>query len=144
MAAWGAAISYASKGGAGMASGYGAHYTAHFNRNLHRFNRKQLLIDAQIEEENTEESVRRFREAGRRLKGTQRAKIAKSGFRLEGTPLMVMAESAENVELDAIRMRQEGEFKARQKRVQAAWEKKRAKAASKAATLGVIRGVFGG
>jgi len=58
------------------------------------------------------EEDRRRRESARQL-GQIRAGRAKSGVTMEGTPLMVLAESAEMAELDALNARWSGETTAR-------------------------------
>ncbi len=54
------------------------------------------------------EEARRRRESGK-VMGKMRAGRAKSGVTTEGTPLMVLAESAEMAELDALNARWSGE-----------------------------------
>jgi len=85
-----------------------------------------------------------MRRSGRQLTGSQRVAFAKSGIRLEGTALEVMAESIENVELDAIATRQQGRFEEKQLKIQAKFQSEQAKAQSKAGTLGLITGILGG
>lgn len=130
--------------GGGVMSGIGSYMSGQMQGATADFNASQLMLDAQIMESNADESARRLRLAGRKLEGRQRTMIAKSGFRLEGTPLEVMAESAKNIELDAIRVRQEGRFQGKQARVQATWQRKMADHYRRAGTIGAIAGVLGG
>jgi len=109
-----------------------------------KFNARQSLIDAQITEQNADEAARRLRLAGRKLQGQQRVMVAKSGFRLEGTPLEAMVESMKNRELDASRTREEGRRQAQQHRIQAKWQRKMAKHHKRAGTIGLISGSLSG
>jgi hypothetical protein len=52
----------------------------------------------------------RIRQEGERSIGRLRASISKSGATFEGTPLMALAESAANNEIDALNVRQGGEM----------------------------------
>jgi len=79
------------------------------------------------------------------LTGQQRVRYAKSGLRLEGTPLEMMAESIENIELDAISTRQQGEFEARQREVQAKYQKEQSDFLGKnKLMMSVMAGIGGG
>lgn len=71
-----------------------------------------------IREAEMRESMIR-REGGRRL-GTIRAQIGKSGATGQGTPLMVLAESAANAEIDALNTRTTGQLQAGVYRAQGA------------------------
>lgn len=130
--------------GGGVLSGIGAYQEGQFQKSVGKFNARQTVIDAQITEQNSQEAARRLRLAGRRLQGRQRAAIAKSGFRLEGTPLEVMAESAKNIEMDAINMRIQGQYQAAQLRTQAKFQKDLAKASGQAGLIGAIGSVLSG
>lgn len=50
----------------------------------------------------------RVRDAARRVAGAQRAAIGASGIGFEGSPLLVMAETAEEAEIDALAVRFSG------------------------------------
>jgi len=52
------------------------------------------------------------RAAAQRQLGSIRAGVSKSGARMEGTPLMVLAESAANAEIDALNTRYSGQREA--------------------------------
>ena len=47
----------------------------------------------------------RVRRSGEKLLGTQRAKFAKAGVRVAGTPMEVMAQTAADIELEALMLR---------------------------------------
>lgn len=130
--------------GGGIMQGMGAKQGADYQAGLSDFNSRQSMMDAQIARQNSEAQARALRKSGRQLTGKQRVGYAKSGLRLEGTPLEVMAESIENIELDAISTKQQGEFEARQHEVQAEMSSEQAGAQRRAGTLGMISGVLGG
>jgi hypothetical protein len=130
--------------GGGLMKGFGAMQEGKFQNALTDFNARQSFIDARIARENADAQAKQIRQQGRQLTGTQRTRYAKSGVRMEGTPLEVMAKTIENVELDAIAKRQAGEFEAQQHIVKGRFEKEMGKRHSKAGTLGMISGAMGG
>lgn len=77
------------------------------------YNAQSALIEAQSREAAQRAS------AARQLSAT-RATIGKSGATSEGTPLLVLAESAANAEIDALNTRQTGERQASLYRAQGA------------------------
>lgn len=58
--------------------------------------------NADLERARGEQRALAIRRKGKRIKGTQASLIGKSGVQAQGSPLEVMAETAANVELDAI------------------------------------------
>jgi hypothetical protein len=68
--------------------------------------------NAQIAERSAVQKEQIQRTAAQRQIGAIRAGIAKSGARTEGTPLMVLAESAANAEIDALNTRYSGQMEA--------------------------------
>ena len=133
----------AALAGGGL-SAFGSYQQGQFQEAVGNFNALQSIIDAKITEQNADEAARRLRLAGRKLQGSQKVAIAKSGFRLEGTPLEVMAESMKNIELDAINTRQEGMFRSAQLKTQAHFQRAQAKAAGRAGTIGAVSSLLGG
>ncbi len=115
--------------GGALLSGYGSKRDADATAAQMDFNARQTMMDAAIARQNAEaqakfirsqgvaqarvarEEAQMLRESGRRLTGRQRTQIAKSGLRMEGTPLELIAETIENIELDAIKHRQAGIYK---------------------------------
>jgi hypothetical protein len=77
------------------------------------YNARSAEIEAQ-----SRETAQRDQAA--RQMGAMRAQIAKSGATSEGTPLMVLAESAANAEIDALNTRQMGQRQATLYRAQGA------------------------
>lgn len=80
--------------GTGMAIG-GALQAGQAQAGAATYNAETAKIEAAAEES-------RRRVESRRVQGSLRASIAKSGATSEGTPLMVLAESAANAEIDAL------------------------------------------
>jgi hypothetical protein len=66
--------------------------------------------NAQMAERSAAQKEQLQRTAAQRQMGAIRAGIAKSGARTEGTPLMVLAESAANAEIDALNTKYSGQM----------------------------------
>ena len=131
--------------GVGMvAKGIGSYMQSMHQADVMDFNSRQGFIDATISRQNADAKAKALRKSGRQLTGSQRTSYAKSGLRLEGTPLEVMAESIENIELDAISTRQQGEFQARQQEVQAKYQEDMADHTRKTALFTAVLGAAGG
>ena len=81
------------------------------------YNAAQDRMEAAVEES-------RRRREGKRALGAIRAGISKSGVTTEGTPLMVLAESAADAEIDALNARWQGEASARQYEMRASAARK--------------------
>ena len=130
--------------GQGIATGIGTYQSLSQKEDLLDFNSRQGMIDAQIARQNSEAKAKALRRSGRQLTGQQRTRYAKSGLRLEGTPLEVMAESLENIELDAISTRQAGDFQARQMETKATYDKAQSKHIGKTKLFSSIMSGLGG
>ena len=96
----GTVATIASIGGTVM-SAMGAAQQADAQAQSAAYNAQMARNEAQAEE------ARRRREAARQM-GEMRTGIAKSGVAMEGTPLMVLAQSAEEAEIDALTARWQG------------------------------------
>ena len=103
-------------------------------------------FNAAIDEQNaaaaraaTNWAIARHRYDVRRLLGAQRARYAISGVRLEGTPLLVMQETAAQAELDEIAMRYQGRLREAGFMNQAAMSRFEGKARSQAAKIGMFK-----
>ena len=70
--------------------------------------KKAAEYNAATKEAEAQAEEYRRRQAARRQIGSIRAGVAKSGAAFEGTPLMVLAESAANAEIDALNARWSG------------------------------------
>jgi len=128
----------------GIMSGIGAYKQGQSQGAQLDFNTRQTQIDGMIAQQNAEQQAKVLRKQGRMLTGQQRTRYAISGVRMEGTPLEVMAKSIENVELDAINIRQEGIWRQKQSRIQAGFMSEQADQARTAGTIGMISGFLGG
>jgi len=128
----------------GVMKGIGAYQEGQFESAKLNFNARQSEIDGMIAKQNAEAEARALRKYGRQLVGQQKTRFAKSGLRLEGTPLEVMAETMENIELDAIAKRKAGRFAKAQADTQAQYQREMADRAETAGTLGLISGLLGG
>jgi hypothetical protein len=110
--------------------------------------RQQELFEAEAEAELTAggEAARIKREEGRRLTASQIAAISASGAGLVGSNLVVMAESAQNVELDALTLERNAGVRARALKVQgalAAWEGRLARRKARMRAFSDIMGTAG-
>jgi len=130
--------------GGGIMSGVGSYMQGQQQEAQLDFNARQSEIDGMIAMRNADAQATALRKYGRKLVGTQRTRYSKSGLRMEGTPLEVIAETMENVELDAIAKRQAGRFAQSQANVQAEYQSEMADRASTAGTLGLVSGILGG
>ena len=100
------------QGKAAKAQGESEQAWANYNAEVaqHEANQKDLA--------NSEEG-RRARSQAQRIQATQRAKYAASGLALEGTPLLVMEETAMNLEKDILELSLQGELESGKLRSQA-------------------------
>ena len=128
----------------GLLSGLGSASQGQAQADQLNFNSRQSAIDAIIAKQNADIQARALRKYGRQVVGQQRTKRAISGIRLEGTPLEVMADTIENIELDAISVRQQGRFGASQNMIQSKFSGQMADQSRTAGTLGLVSGVLGG
>lgn len=110
--------------------------------------RNALLAERQAEEQRVAaaaEALRQERE-GKALKARQRAVFAKSGVELRGTPLSVIAETAQNLEADRLTILREGRIRAGTSQAQAGIFRAQgaaAKAKGRAARRGSILSAVG-
>jgi hypothetical protein len=99
------------------------------------YNAQSALIESQ-----SRESAQRA-QAARQL-GTMRAAIGKSGATSEGTPLLVLAESAANAEIDALNTRFTGQRQADLYRAQGANARKQGNITAGASLLTAASKIF--
>ena len=100
--------------------------------------------NAQAARASAEWAIARHRYQTRKLLGSQRARYAISGFQLEGTPLLVMQETAAQAELDEIAMRYLGETRAASFLNRAAATRFGREARSQAAKTGMLETLLTG
>lgn len=114
--------------------GIGSNYQAKAEAMAAKYN-------AEMTRQQTAEEVARIRLVGRREESTNITRVAKSGVRLEGSPLSVLTENAATVEREAMQVRRAGAM-------QAELFKARAKNARRAGRIGlagsaITAGVYG-
>lgn len=92
----------------------GAHKAKGLAKDIARFNQRVALEEAESTRESTQFSLRQAVREGKRLSGTQRAKMGASGARLDvGAPMRAEAELAQEIEIDQLLIAYEGEKLAR-------------------------------
>ena len=72
------------------------------------FNAAQKMKEAEERRKAASEEARRFAEEGRRLKGKQRVAIARAGVLTEGTPALLLEETAQELEADRLAILEQG------------------------------------
>ena len=90
-------------------SAAGSLYSGYTQSKMAKFNASLAREEAQAEEERGSLEEARFRKNVERFKGEQRARYAASGMTMEGSPLLVMEETAAEAEIDAILIRHASE-----------------------------------
>lgn len=126
VAAVGGAV--ASAAGA-VSAGQSQSAMANYNAMVAQRDAEQAKVAAQFEET-------RQRQTAAALRGSQRAAFSKAGLQLEGSPLLVMAESQEEAEMDALVLRHSGSVAEARSRSQAALDRLQGKSARAAGVIG--------
>jgi hypothetical protein len=113
------------------------------------YNAKVIEQQAELTEQAMEVETERSRDDARRLKASQRAAFSKSGARVDvGTPMMVMAEQASDMERDILQQRRNRMIELRGLKSQATmtrFESSRdAKQAGHAGKVGAVSTLLGG
>lgn len=109
-----------------------------------RFNAQVSEQNAQIVRQQAAEEESRARREGRRLLGRQRAAIGASGIQVEGSPLDVLADTAAELELDALTVRHRGLLEALGLTQQASLDRARARSARTAGFIGAGASLLSG
>ena len=89
--------------------GAGTVYSAIQQKQMADYNADIIRTEAEAEAERAKIEEARHREKINKFMGTQRAMYGKSGLSMEGSPLLVMEETAAQGELDAMLIRQAGQ-----------------------------------
>lgn len=100
--------------------------------------------EAGITKKKTSYEVAQFRRQGEKFKAEQRATVGASGVRLEGSPLEVLAETASEIERDALMMRYAGRVQEQKYQMESKQFKTQAKYARKAGTLKAVSTLLSG
>ena len=130
--------------GGGILQGLGAYQQGQFQGALSDFNSRQLSLDAQIAQQNADAKAKALMQGGARLMSKQKVGYSKAGLRLEGTPLEVLANSYENVQLDAISTQQAGRFESAQLKAQSKFQASMADSQRTAGKIGLVSGLLSG
>ena len=108
-----------------------------------KYNAKILEQRAKLTEQAMQSETERMHKQARSLKATQEVGFAKSGAVVSsGTPLMVLAEQAGEMEKDVLQMRRNKMIEAQGFRSQAAMAKYEGAQAQKAARIGAVASLF--
>jgi hypothetical protein len=91
-----------------------ANNAAKYNASIMNNNAIAAEQDAKRSREEAAENERRKRLENSKIKAQQQAAYAKSGVIMEGSPLAVLGETAQNLEIEALDIRREGEIAAQE------------------------------
>lgn len=72
------------------------------------YNAAQKMKEAEDIRKSASEEAERFAEEGRRLRGSQRVAISRAGVLTEGTPALLLEETAQNLEADRLAILEQG------------------------------------
>ena len=100
--------------------------------------------EAEITAKKTSYEVAAFRRQGEKFKAEQRATVGAAGVRLEGSPLEVLAETASQIERDALMTRHIGKVQEQKYLMESKLLKTQAKYAKKAGRLGAATSLLTG
>jgi len=129
--------------GGGM-SAFGSYAGGMAQRKTAEYNARVMRQRAQMVEQASRSETTRAHKEARKLKATQQAGFAKSGAMLtSGTPLMVLAEQAGEMERDILEQRRNRMIEAQGLRSQAEMLKIQGKQASTAGKLGAVTALLG-
>lgn len=120
--------------GAGV-SAYSSYQSGQATQRLMNYNAKLAEQDAMVRERDGRILSNAQRDQNRRLLARQRALYAKSGVDMTGTPLLVQAEQAGQLEMAALEVERQGSIEAGRARQQATLDRMQGRAASRAGTL---------
>lgn len=107
-----AAIAAGAFVASGIASAFGGAKQAKANRRAIKYERRALKREAQNVLKVSQDEAARFQDQGEAFQGTQKQQLGMSGVDLEGSPLMVLNETAANLEKDRQRIIDQGEYDA--------------------------------
>lgn len=128
----------------GGLSAFGSYAAGQAQQGAADYNAKLLQQRAQMVEQASRSETTRAHKEARKLKGAQQAGFAKSGAMItSGTPLMVLAEQAGDMEKDILEQRRNRMIEAQGLRSQAEMLKIQGKQASAAGKLGAVTSLLG-
>lgn len=129
--------------GAGV-SAYSSYQQGKAEDRLHKFNANQREVEAMTSERDGRVMANSQRAQSAALLSKQRAMYAKSGVVLEGTPLLVQADTASNLEMEALEIERTANIDAHRNRMGAVQDRMQGKAARRAGNLGAVAGILQG
>jgi hypothetical protein len=109
-----------------------------------KYDAAKAVREAGITEKKRSYEVASFRRQGERFKAGQRAAVGASGVKLEGSTLETLAETASEIERDALMLRHTGKVEEQRYLMQAKELKAQGKYARKAGTLKAISTLVSG
>ncbi len=125
--------------------GKAAQAQGEFQAEIAARNAAERIKEAEGQRQAAAEAAIEIERRGRALKATQRAKFAKSGVELRGSPLSVLVETAQDIEADKFTTLREGAIRASSLEAQAgiiqaqgAAAKSRGKTAKRASVLSAV------
>lgn len=96
----------------GMMSAYSQWQAGEAAGDVGEYNARMLEYQAGVSRETAGIEEAKLRRSAERFKGKQRALYAKAGVTFEGSPLLVLADTAAEAEMDALAIRYAGETRA--------------------------------
>lgn len=140
---WAVVGATAAAAGSGMQA-YGSYQQGKSEEALNKYNAEVSRRQATAAELQASAEAKRQQRATKAEQARQRVLLAKSGITTEGTPLMLLEQSAANAEMDRQMILREGNIQADQFRSQATMDRMRAKAAKRAGTMGAASSLLSG
>lgn len=133
-----------SMAGAGIGA-FGQYQGGRAQRQASNYNARLMDLRAKATEQAMESDTRRMTDRARRMQATQRAAYAKSGAQItSGTPLLVMAEQAAEMDRDLLEYRRGKMIEAQQLRSGAEMKRWEGSQAQRAGTIGAFGTLLGG
>lgn len=128
----------------GGLSAFGSYAGGMAQRRTAEYNSRILQQKARMVEQVSAEETSQMHKEGRRLKASQTSGYAKSGAMIgSGTPLMVLAEQAGEMEMDVLKQRRNRAIEAQGLRSQAEMLRIQGKQASRAGIIGAGTALLG-
>ena len=133
----------AAVAGAGV-SAYSSYQSGQATKRLMNYNAELANQDAMVRERDGRILANAQRLQNQRLLARQRALYAKGGVDMTGTPLLVQAEQAGQLEMAALEVERQGSIEAGRFRQQAVLDRMQGKAAARAGSLNAVGTILQG
>jgi len=134
-------IAMIGMGAGGLLSAYSQIQAGEAAAKMGEYNARLLEYQAGVSRETAAYEEKRLRRGAERFKGKQRALYAKAGVTFEGSPLLVLADTAAEAEMDALAIRYGGETRARgyeMEAISSRWQGKMAKLTGRIGAVSTI------